>query len=294
MLEEETRRAQQLQDVAGGRSAEIYGAGRGDIDWGREQLKSMYAGLGAGDGGGGDGGGPGFEKLPWESEVLPWALKLMREGAYDETTRGAMESAATAPITGMADMLRRGLQTSAAGAGGGTYGRGLEDLFRDRSYAASEASKGAFGDIAKLVAQSKLQGAELAAPIESEKRAFGVSERDKALANARARAGAGRARADEEFGQRRALIHDILGLEGDRDLAYMDRQLGGQAGGRESIGMRRDETPMWQKMGADLLKSGAGAALGAFTGGIGPAVAGIAGSAFKRKPTEGEKMGWAS
>ncbi len=258
MLAEQTQRANQLSDVAGGRSAEIYNSGRGDIDWGRTALKDMYTSLGS-EGLGGGGGGGGYTPAAFTDETTDFWRKLMGEGAYSPTERGAMESAATAPIQGMADMVKRGIESQARGSGVG-YASGLGRLLQDRSYAASEANKSAFANIAQLVAQSKLQGATGLEDIETKRRAFEAAER------ARRQAAAGRASASaaQLFGEKRSLIHDILGLEGDKDLAYMDRQL---AGGNQALGginSRRDETPMWQKGLASILPSAAAAGVSAF------------------------------
>ncbi len=288
MLAEETRRAQELQDVAGGRSAEIYGAGRGDIDWGRKALMDMYSGMGETGAGGEGGGGPAFNPMEWESTVEPFYRGVMQSehGIYTPEQIATMQSAGARPIQSAFEGLSRRLASERAGRGLG-YGSGTSALMRDQAYAMGEMGKQSASDIAKMVAESRMGGAAGLTPVESEKRAFKVSERDKALAAARARAAAGKAGAETEFGQRRALIHDILGLEGDRDLAYMDRQLAGQAGGRESIGMRVDETPMWQKLGGELLKGGAGAALGAFTGGLAPMAMGALGGLGKAAAKQG-------
>lgn len=210
------------------RSQEIYNANRGDVNWGRGELMNLYKGLGEGEGGGGGvGGGGGYTPAAFSDETTDFWRKLMSQGAYDELTRGAMESSATAPIRGMADMVRRGIQTAATGAGtGGGYASGLGQLFQDQAYAASEANKSAFANIQRMVAESKLQGAQGLEDIETKRRAFEAAER------ARRFAGAGRARsaAEADLATKRSLINQILGLDADnRDVTYQAQALGSAA-----------------------------------------------------------------
>jgi hypothetical protein len=266
MLEEQTRRTQDIQDIAGQRSGEIYGAGRGDIDWARGNLKSMYDALGAGGGDGG-GGGPAFEAMEFNSSTLPFYLQMMNEGGYSEADKANILSYATGPITGMFEGLRRNLQSMASGRGIPAYGSGLSRLARDQAYAGGEMAKGVAADLAEKILASRFQGASGATGIESEKRAFEVSERDKKLADARARAAAASAGANADYAHRMGIINAMLGLEGDKDLAYMDRQLGagGQAFG--GISSRVDETPLWQKALVSAVPSAIGAGIGAISGG---------------------------
>lgn len=257
MLAQQTANANAIGNTAGTRSQQIYDAGRGDVDFARTGFRGLYDELMAGGGDG--GGGYSYSPAAFESEALPFYLQLMREGGYDERTRGAMESSATAPISGMFQALKRNLETARAGRGLG-YGGGSSALAKDQAYSASEANKRAFGDIQKMVLESKLAGAGGVTGIESEKRAFEAAER----ARAAAAASAGGARAGEIEDRKRRLLYDILGLEGDRDLAYMDRQLGAGGLGLNTINSRVDETPLWQKSLAAVAPAAASSAVGAF------------------------------
>ncbi len=261
MLAEETAASRRQQETAAQRSADIYGASRGDIDWGREQLKGLYTGLGQSSGGGGGGGG--YTPAKFGDETMDFYRKMMTQGQYSPEDIGMLESRADAPIRGIADMISRRLQSQAAGSGGG-YASGLGSLFADQSHAASEAAKGAMADALSANAASRFQGAAGLEDIETKRRAFEAQERARRAAAA-ARASSG---ADADLATKRSLINQILGLEGDKDLAYMDRELAGRGQSIGSVTSRVDETPMWQKMGADLLKTGAGAAAGAFSGGL--------------------------
>lgn len=266
LLGQQTRRTQDIQDIAGQRSGEIYGAGRGDIDWARGNLRGMWDELGAGGGGGG-GGGPAFEAMKFDSSTLPFYLKMMNEGGYSEADKANILSYATGPITGMFEGLKRNIESMAAGRGVPAYGSGMSRLARDQAYQGSELAKGVAGDLAEKILASRFQGASGATGVESEKRAFEVSERDKKLAAARARAAAASSGANADYAHRMGIINAMLGLEGDKDLAYMDRQLGAGGQAFAGIGSRVDETPLWQKGLFSALPAAVGAGVGAFTGG---------------------------
>lgn len=275
MLGEETRRAQGLQDIAAQRSADIYGAGRGDIDWARGELKGLYSGLGADGGGGGGGGGVGFDPMEWESKAEPFYGGIMESatGIYTPEQLAAMESAGSDASTAAYEGIARDLASERAGRGLG-YGAGTSGIMRDNAYNIGRMAVQNKADIADKIASSRMAGAEGLTPIESEKRAFKISERDKRRAAASANASRAAAAGEADLATKRSLINQILGLEGDKDLAYMDRQLAGMGRSQSSITSRVDETPMWQKLGADLLKGGAAAAAGAFTGGAAPSAMG--------------------
>jgi hypothetical protein len=275
MLGEQNQKTGALQDLATGWSKEAHAGQQGDIGWARNSLMDMYNGIGAGgEGGGGGGGGPafpGWEKLNWEDPRSFATLKnFMDTGGYSDADKGNILSYGTAPISGMADMLKRGMGSAARGSGVG-YASGLGNLYKDQAYQASEAAKGIIGGLMSQINANKFRGAEDITGIDTEKRAFGVSERDKAYAAAKearaaalARAGAGRAAAENSFNQKRSLIHDILGLEDNKDLEYFDRALG--AGGQVYAGInsRQNETPLWQRSLGAILPSAAAAGMGAF------------------------------
>lgn len=292
LLEEQQRAAQGLSGLTKGWAEESHGAGRGDIDWARNQYRSLYEGLGEGGGG---GGGGGFTPATFGDATAEFWKNLMEKGAYDERERGAMESAATAPIRGMADMVRQGLETTARGAGtGGGYTSGLGKLLQDQAYQASEASKGAFANIAQLQAAAKERGATGLEDIETKRRAFEAAERARQASHAGGVA-AGQART---LAEKEGLISRMLALEGDKDLAYIDRSLAGVGAGTQAAGARRDETPMWQKMAGSLLQGGASAALGAFLPPAGIAKAAkvakkvIPGAGQEEVPTAQENESW--
>jgi hypothetical protein len=213
-----------ISDTAGNRSETIYNAGRGDVDFARTGYKDLYNSLGE-DGGGG-GGGYNYTPASFESSSLPFYQKLMNEGGYDETTRGAMESSASAPVRAIFEGLGRNLNTMSAGRGLGV-GSGLSRLAREGAYSASEANKSAFGDIQKMVLDSKMAGAGGVTGLESEKRSFEESERSRAAAAAASRNRA----ADDDYNKKRQLLADILGIEGDRDISYQGNQIGATMGG---------------------------------------------------------------
>jgi len=255
MLAQQGQNFGNIANTAGDRSQQIYDAGRGDIDFARENFKSMYSGLGEGGG----GGGISYNPVAFDSSSLPFYQKMMNEGGYSEADKANILSYATGPITGMFEGLKRNLQTMSAGRGLG-YGSGLSRLGRDQAYAGSEMAKGVAGDLAEKVLASRFQGAAGTTGVESEKRAFEAAERDRQQAAARANA----ARGNDVYNQQRQLLYDILGLESDKDLQYMDRQLGAESGRMGTITGRVDETPLWQKSAAQMLPAAAGAAVSAF------------------------------
>ncbi len=251
MLGEETKRAQDIGDTAGSRSEEIYKAGRGDTDFARTGFHSMYDSLlGGGYGGSGGVSLPGFD-----SSSLPFYMNLMNNGGYSEADRSNILSYATGPISGLFEGLKRSLETTARGGGAG-YGAGLSKLAREQSYGTSEAAKGVAADLADRILASKLQGAAGVTDIESAKRAYEAQ-----------RASASRSGQEEYYNRQRQLLYDILGIEGNKDLSYMDRQLGAEGLATGSITGRADETPSWMKMTSSLLPSAVNAAVGAFSGG---------------------------
>lgn len=275
LLGQQTGRANQIADVAGGRSQEQYDLLHGNQGRISSALWDLYGAAGSDEGEGGGGGGytpANFgDLLGYESTALPFYQRMMKEGAFDERERGAIESSATAPISGIYEGILRNLNSRAAGRGLGTN---TGNLLRDQAYAASEASKGAFADIAKMVAESKFRGAGGVTGIEGEvmglkereterKRAFDAAER----ARAASAAGAGARAAAASRSEQRSILDQILGITGDRDLSYMDRQLGGTGLGMSGITSRVDETPYWQKVAGSVIPAAAGAAVGAFTGG---------------------------
>lgn len=287
MLAEQTQRANQIGDTAGDRSETIWNAGRGDIDWGRGELKGMYDELesGGGYGGGGGGGGyaPGkFDAQTFSSTSLPFYQNLMNNGGYSEADQANELSYASGPISGLFEGLKRNLQSQSAGRGLPSYSGGLDRLARSQAYETGNMAKGVAAGLADRILQSKLAGASGTTGVESEQRGFNVSERDKKLAfdqAERARQQAanarGRASAEQSFNDRRSLINQILGLEGDKDLAYMDRQLGAGGLATGTVNSRQDETPLWQKSLASVAPSMASAAVGAFTGNPTSALSGL-------------------
>lgn len=264
MLSDQGTRFSNIGDVAGDRSAEIYGAGRGDTDFARQGFKDLYSSLGA-EGEGGGGGGGGYTPAGFESSALPFYQKMMNEGGYSEADKSNILSYASGPISGMFEGLKRNLGTMSAGRGIG-YGSGFGRLARDQAYAGSDMAKGVAGDLAEKILASRFSGASGTTGIESEKRAFEAQER----ARAEASAARGRAGADDVYGQKRQLLYDMLGLEGDKDLSYMDRQLGAEGARANTINSRVDETPLWQRAAASILPSAASSAVGAFTGNYAP------------------------
>lgn len=288
--------AQRIGTLGEDWAKETHGAGRGDIDWARGELKGLYSGLGAGSAGGG-GGGADIPEMAWESSVEPFYRGIMQSesGIYTPAQLAAMESAGSRPITSAYEGLARNLETERAGRGLG-YGGATSGLMRDKAYALGEMGKQTMADIADKVASSRMAGAEGLTPVESEKRAFQLSERDKRRARAAASAGRAAAGAEADLATKRSLINQILGLEGDKDLAYMDRSLAAVGAGTQAVNARRDETPLWQKTLASLPGAAMSAAAGAFTGGLGPIAGKVASKVipmktkklWKRYPTLGE------
>lgn len=263
-LAEQAQEASRRAGVADVRSAEQYGQVSGLPGEILGNYRDIYAGIGEGGGGGGEGG-PRYSPAAFESTALPFYSGLMEEGGYSPEAQANMLSYATGPISGLFEGLKRNIETAGAGRGLPGYSSRTGRLARDQAYETSNLAKGVSGDLAKMILQSKLQGASGVRGIEGEKRAFETAERGRAHSAAARRAGAGRASGQQDFRNRMAVLGAMGGYRPGSDVEYMGLGMGGTGQAIGAAGARRDETPMWQKAAGSLIPSAAGAAVGAFS-----------------------------
>lgn len=268
-LAEQRNAANAVANTMGGRGNEQYGKQEDVRDYLLNEYKGLYGGIGERSmGGGGGGGGPALPALNFESEALPFYMKMMNEGGYSEADKANILSYATGPISGMFEGLKRQLQSAGAGRGLPSYGGTIGRLAQDQAYQSGEMAKGVAGDLAERVLRSRFQGAEGTKGIESEKRAFQERQRQQQINQRNARAG--RAAADQKYRDQMELeyLGRIQGLM-PSDLPYVDRQMGALGLGTQAATSRANETPMWQRALTSAIPAAASAATGAFSFGGG-------------------------
>lgn len=271
MLESQTKLANQAGSEFGDRSRQDYG----NKDSLRNKIIGEYWNLysGGGDDGGGGGGGDPTANVRM-NEGMDTAREFMNTGGYTPQQKAEYLAYTGAVVPSFYQGLKGQMARANAATGGysgyNTQSRALaRDSARQGFLSNLEAKSGLESDIRNR----RFEGMGAVGGFDTEY--MNRLDRARAEASANARAGAGR---QDDY------LRALTGLMGSYDdIPYGQMQLSGYGQGSQNVQARRDETPMWQKMGADLLKTAAGAAMGGLTGGMGNIAMGAIGGAMGGK-----------
>jgi hypothetical protein len=246
--------ATNLRNTASDRSAEQYNQVSGLPSEILNQYRGMLGGIG--EGGGRGPLGPIYKEQAFESSALPFYKEMMETGGYTDADKANILSYATGPISGMFGALSRQLGQARASRGLPSYSSGDSRLMRDAAYESSNLAKGVSGDLAERVLANRFQGGSGTAGIEQQQRQFEAAERARAHSSRAARAAAGRSSANQEFGQRMAILDAMGSYRPGSDIQYMGAALGanqqgmsGAASGQRYAGGGSDWGRLFGNMG---------------------------------------------
>lgn len=274
MLGEQTARANQFGAGMGSRSAGEYDWRTGQRSRIADEYWNLYKGAGQPDatptgGGGGRRGGRGAAGAApvdplaaMESDIYNRFTNLAETGGWTEPELANYRSWTTASTPGFYTGLKNELERMNAASGGyAGYNSQAAKLSRDAARRAFETTQESESGLQQMVREAKERGL---AGMQSE-----VARR-RALQAAKRGGGGGGGGGGYGGSEKDYYLRQLTGLMGGaEDLPYAQMQLGSFGPALQSIGMRVDETPGWQRALTGLAGAAIPSAFGAFGGGGG-------------------------
>jgi hypothetical protein len=267
MLGQQTAANNALASNMGGKGEAEYAQRTGLRDEVLGEYRKRLNGEGEFGGGGGGGGyafTPGTARM---NEGMGTAREFMNTGGWTPEQISNERSWSTAPISGLYEGLKNQLNRRAVGSGVG-YSGGMGRLARDSAYQMGDQANRTSMGINENIRSNRLAGMGAVGGFDSEFMNREDALRREANSNAASQAASRSSAANNDQAWDMRYLQGMEGLIGN-DLPYWDRQQGAINSGTQSVGMRQDETPLWQKSLASLGPSALSAGIGAFSGGGG-------------------------